>query len=142
MSQKNVDRFIEVTRAFNRIASAVEAPDPEDLRDWLDRLDPEIQFHPQQAELQGTYVGHDGAKRWLADIAAHYGSGGHIDYSDIRDLGDRVLGLGTLRFVGRGSGIETEAPVAILATFRNGLISDLNDYGAENKALEAAGLSE
>src|SRR5688572_3624203 len=35
MSQKNVDRFIEVTRAFNRIASAVEAPDPEDSETGL-----------------------------------------------------------------------------------------------------------
>jgi ketosteroid isomerase-like protein len=141
MSQGNVDRFIEVTRSFNRIAQAIEAFDPSDVRDWLGFLDAEIQFEPQQSALQGSYVGHDGATRWLADIAAHYGPG-EIRYSDIRDLGDRVLGLGTLHFTGRGSGIETEAPVAIVATFRNGLISRFKDYGDKDQALEAAGLSE
>ena len=141
MSQENVDRFIAVTGAFNRIARAIEAFEPGDLGDWLGYMDPEIQFEPQQSALQGTYVGHDGATRWLADIAAHYGDG-HVHYSAIRDLGDRVLGLGTLHFTGRGSGIETEAPVAIVATFRNGLISHFKDYGDDDQALEAAGLSE
>ena len=88
MSQENVDRFIDVTEAFNRLASAIEGFDRNDLRDWLGFMDPEVRFEPQQAALQGTYVGHQGARRWLADIAEHYGSGGHIDYSDIRDLGD------------------------------------------------------
>ena len=142
MSQENVDRFIELTRAFNRMITAIDAWDPGDLRDWLGFMDPEIQFEPQQAAVEGTYVGHEGARRWLADIAAHYDRGGHIDFSEFRDLGDRLLGLGTLHFIGRGSGIETEAPVAIMATFRNGLITHLKDYGDEKEALEATGLSE
>jgi ketosteroid isomerase-like protein len=142
MSEENVERFREVAAAFNRITSAVDELDDDDLRSWLDFLDPEVQFEPQQSSLQGMYVWHDGARQWLADIAAHYGSGGRIEYSEIRDLGDRVLGLGTLHFKGRGSGIETEAPVAILATFRNGVICHLKDYGDEDQALKAAGLSE
>lgn len=80
-------------------------------------------------------------RQWLADIAAHYAPGGHIHFSKFRDLGDRVLGLGKLHFIGRGSGIETEAPVAIVAIFRNGLVTHLIDYGDEDRALEAAELS-
>ena len=53
-----------------------------------------------------------------------------------------MLGLGALRFVGRGSGIETEAPVAIAATFRDGLICHLKDYRGKDHALEAIGLRE
>jgi hypothetical protein len=63
-------------------------------------------------------------------------------YGDIRDLGDRVLGLGTLRVTGTGSGIETEVPAGIVVTFRNGLITHLKDYGDQDQALEAAGLRE
>jgi ketosteroid isomerase-like protein len=42
----------------------------------------------------------------------------------------------------RGSGIETEVPVAIVASFREGLITQLKDYGDKDEALEAVGLRE
>jgi SnoaL-like domain len=139
MSQENVERFIEVTEAFNRFA---EEFDPDALESLIGFYDPDVNFEPRQATLQGGYSGHRGIRQWLADVVEHYGGGGHLDYVDIQDLGNRVLGLGTLRFSGRGSGIETEAPVAIIATFQNGLITHLKDYGEEDRALEAAGLSE
>ena len=109
---------------------------------WIGFYDPEVRFEPQQAELQGSYVGREGLRQWLADLAEHYGPGGTLHYVDIRDLGAQVLALGKLRFTGRGSGIATEAPVAIVARFRNGLITDLKDYGDKDRALEAVGLSE
>jgi ketosteroid isomerase-like protein len=133
MSEENVHRFIENAEAFNR----------RDVGGLLALMDPEIEFEPQQAALQGTFVGHQGVGEWLADLAQHYEiESGNVDYAEIRDLGDRVLGLGTLRFTAKGSGIATEAPVAILATFRNGLMTRFKDYGDKDKALEAAGLSE
>ena len=99
----------------------------------------EIQFEPQQAALEGGYVGHEGVMRWVADLAEHY-AGGHMDIPDIRDLDDRLLALGTLRVIGRGSGIETEVPVAFVARFRDGLMTKCKDYGDKGLALEAAGL--
>jgi hypothetical protein len=42
---------------------------------------------------------------------------GHLHLANVRDLEDRVLALGTLRFTGRGSGIEIEAQVVIVASF-------------------------
>ena len=133
MSQENVDRFIEATEAFNR----------GDVRAGLRVMDPEVQFEPVQAALQGTYAGHEGVREWFADIAEHYVVGSpHVCYTDIRDLGDRVLGIGMLRFTGKGSGINTEVPLAVLVRFRNGLITQMKDYGDRDKALEAAGLRE
>ena len=140
MSQENVDRFLECQEAFNRF-DAPEAPDRAALDSWLGLYDPEVQFEPQQAALEGGYVGHEGVTQWLADLAEHY-AGGHIDLTDIRDLEDRVLALGTLRVTGRGSGIEAEVPVAFVASFRNGLMTHLRDYGDKNQALEAARLRE
>jgi hypothetical protein len=139
MSQENVDRFIEVTDAFNRFAEGFE-------RDALESLigfyGPDVTFEPQQAALEGSYSGRRGVRQWLLDVVEHYGRGGNLYYSDIQDLGNRVLGLGTLRFRARGGGIETEAPVAILATFQNGLITQLKDYGEPDRALKALGLRE
>jgi ketosteroid isomerase-like protein len=131
MSEENVDRFLEATDAFNR----------EDYESYLRLMAPDIDFEPQQAALQGSYVGLKGVRGWLDDLAEHY-AGGSLRFPDVRDLGDRVLALGSLHFTGKGSGIETEVPVAIVATFRDGRVTHLKDYGDPDKALEAAGLSE
>jgi ketosteroid isomerase-like protein len=61
---------------------------------------------------------------------------------DFRDLGDRVLASGTFYIRGGESGIEYEAPFAILARVRDGRIVHMKDYVNETDALEAAGLRE
>jgi hypothetical protein len=71
----------------------------------------------------------------------HYGPG-YLHFADIRDLGDRVLALGSLRLTGRGSGIQTEVPAAIVTVFQDGLITHLKDYGEHDQALEAVGLAD
>jgi ketosteroid isomerase-like protein len=53
-----------------------------------------------------------------------------------------VLALGTVRTIGKGSGVDQEAPLAIVMAFRGGRITQFKDYGDKDKALEAAGLSE
>jgi hypothetical protein len=73
MSEANVDRFIELVEAFNRLSEAAEGFNREALRGLLGVMDPEIQFQPQQSALQGGYVGHEGVLQWLADLAEHYG---------------------------------------------------------------------
>jgi ketosteroid isomerase-like protein len=134
MSRENVDRFLEATEAFNRFAA-----DPaRDGSSFLRFLDPEVRFEPQQAALQGTYEGLDGARAWLADLAEHYGDG-HTEYVDVRDVGDRVLALGSLRVTGTGSGIEIDVPVAVVARFRDGLITHFKDYGDRDQALASVG---
>ena len=50
MSEENVDRFVASADAFNR----------RDIAAFFSLFDPEVRFEPQQAALQGTYVGHDG----------------------------------------------------------------------------------
>ena len=138
MSEGNVNRFVRVVEAFNRLSEAGE-PNPEGLQDFLALLDPEIRFEPQQAALEGVFVGHEGVMRWLADLAEHY-AGGRMEVPDIREVDGRVLGLGTLRVIGKGSGIEAEVPVAFVARFHGGLLTECKDYGEPKLALEAAGL--
>jgi ketosteroid isomerase-like protein len=140
MSQENVDRFFEHVEAFNRLAQAREVSRDE-VDGWIGFYAPDVRFEPRQAMLQGSFVGHDGLRQWLGDAAAHYGPS-HLHFADVRDLGDQVLALGTFHLTGRGSGIETEVPAAIAATFRDGLIIHLKDYGDHRQALEAAGLWE
>ena len=131
MSQENVDRFVEGIEAFNR----------RDIEGIVRFVDPEIRFEHWLAELQGNFVGVDALRAWFADLFEHFASG-PIHCTDIRDLGDRVLALGTVRAVGAESGVETEHPYTVLARFENGLLTEFIDFGDREKALEAAGLSE
>ncbi len=131
MSQENVDRLVESIEAYNR----------HDLEGVLRLMDPEIEFEHRLAELQGKFVGVEALRGWLADLDEYFESA-HIDCSDIRDLGDRVLALGTVRAIGRESGVETELPYTVVATFMNGRVTHFTDFGDREKALEAAGLRE
>ena len=130
MSHENVEKVLTLLDAFVQ----------NDLEAVLRLADPEGRFEPQLAALQGTYVGHDGLRRFFADASESMSIAG-VDCPDIRDLGDRVLAIGTFRISGTASGIEAQIPFAIVAAFREGLITDLRDYGNKGEALEAAGLS-
>jgi ketosteroid isomerase-like protein len=131
MSQEHVDRFRDATDAFNR----------RDLESWLRFYDSAVVFEPRVTEFEGSLSGHDGLARFLADIGEEFESF-QVDLTDVRDLGDRVLALGTARGRGKESGVETEASLAIIASFRNGKCVRFKDYGDTRQALEAAGLSE
>jgi ketosteroid isomerase-like protein len=131
MSQENVDRFLEGTEAFNR-------GDLDAASDWLGS---EVVFEPQTAAMEGNFAGPDGVRSYLAglrDLFEVY----EVRYTDVRDLGDRVLALGTSRTVAKGSGIEQEFTIAIVATFKDGLLTHWKDYGDKQQALEAVGLSD
>jgi hypothetical protein len=75
------------------------------------------------------------------DLVEHFDSW-RIFCTDIRDLGDRVLALGTIRATGTESGVETELPLAIVARYKDGRLTHFIDFGDRDQALEAAGLSE
>ena len=131
MSQENVDRFVEGIEAFNR----------NDIEGVLRGMDPEVKFEHRLAELQGKFVGVEAVRGWFADLDEYF-EPGRIDCSDIRDLDDRVLALGTVHAIGRESGVETVLPYTVVATFRNGLLTHFIDYADRDRALEAAGLTE
>ena len=131
MSQENVDRFLEGAEAFNR----------DDIEAGLEIYDPDVILETQASEMEGAFVGHAGVREFIASIDDHYEEI-QIDYSDVRDLGDRVLALGTMRTVGKASGMTQETPLAIVASFRDGRITAFKDYGDRDRALEAAGLAE
>ena len=131
MSEGNVERFLKATEAFNR----------GDKQAWLAAYDPDAVFEPQVAAMEGAYRGRDGIGAFMAAIADTF-DGFQVHIADVRDLGDRVLALGTATGIGKGSGIEQQGPLAIVVSFRDGLITHFKDYGDKEQALHAAGLSE
>ena len=51
-----------------------------------------------------------------------------MEFRDIRELGDRVVGLGRVRSVGKKSGVETESQFAFVVDFKNGKAMCIRSY--------------
>ncbi len=131
MSQENINSFLAGADAASR----------GDVEAVIRTMDPEIEFIPQRSTVQGSYRGHDAVRRFFRDTAETF-EVFEARFTDVRDLGDRVLAIGTIHIRGTGSGIDTEIPSAVLATVKDGLATRYEDFGDEQKALEAAGLSD
>jgi ketosteroid isomerase-like protein len=135
MSQENVEAFKRGSDAANR----------RDIDALLAVVDPDVEWHPAMAALLSgegtTYRGHEGIRDWLRDQEEAFAQS-RIDYSEIRDLGERVVAIGRLRARGKESGAETDSPVAWVVEFKNGKVIQAKAYLDPEKALEAVGLSE
>ena len=126
----NAETFLEGADAINR----------GDLDALLERVDDGIHFEPLRAATEGSFHGHDGVRSFWRDTGESF-EVFQLDYPDVRELPDgRVLAVGSIRIRGRGSGVETEVPTAVIATFRDGRMTHFNDYGDHSAARAAAGL--
>jgi ketosteroid isomerase-like protein len=123
-----------------RVLANVEAINNGDVEALLEHTDPEVVWEPRRALVQGAYRGHEGIRAFFADNEENFEKF-RAAIEEVRDLGDgRVLVLGSLHILARGSGIETDIPMAGIAEFRDGLAIRWKDYGDRATALEAAGL--
>ena len=124
MATGNVETFLAAADATNR----------GDVEALLTVTHPEAVAEPIRAATEGAYVGHGGFRRFIEDTAAtfeHF----RADYPDVRQLDDgRVLAIGTTSVRGRGSGVETSVPSAVLTEYRDGLLWRFKDYGDEGLA--------
>ena len=135
MSEENVETFKRAIEAGSRL----------DVDALLATLDPEVEWHPAMSALLGgdatVYRGYEGVRNWLRGVDEALIEV-DIELSEIRDLGDRVVGIGRLRARGRASGAETETPIGYVNDYKAGKAIRVRTYLDHQKALEAAGLSE
>lgn len=131
MPQENADFVRDLADAVNR----------SDL-DWLlGHADEELEFIPLRAATEGAFHGPEGLRRYIEDTQESFDVF-EVSLSDVRAVGDKVVGMGTVRLRGRGSGIETEVTTAAVVMVRGGRLLHFKDYGDRKQALEAAGLRE
>src|SRR5262245_21019274 len=135
MSAENVEAIRRAADAFNR----------GDVDTFLREIDPEIEWHPLLQVLLGgettVYRGHERVRELYRDIDEVFAEP-HVEVSEIRDLGERVVCIGQLRGCGRESGAETETAIAWLVDFKDGKATRVREYLDPAEALEAVGLSE
>src|SRR5688572_3853794 len=101
MSEENVETFQRAAEAFKR----------GDIEAILGELDPEVEWHPGMAAFLGgeltVYRGHEGYRELLRDLDEAFAEV-DAEFSEIRDLGDRLLAIGHIRTRGKASGAVTE----------------------------------
>jgi ketosteroid isomerase-like protein len=135
MSEENVEAFKRANEAFNR----------GDVDALLQDLDAEGEFHPELQALLGgeatVYRGHEGVREFFHDTYEAFAEM-RIEYSEIRDLGDRLVAIGRLHARGRQSGAEIEGPIGAFVEFSGGKLTRIASYANTKRALEAAGLRE
>lgn len=133
MSQENVELVRRALEAFPR----------GDVEEMLSYLDPQLEWH--SAIVGGAegnvYLGHDGFRRWFADSFESFEELRN-EWSEFRDLGDRVLAFGHVKARGRESGVEIDSPMGWVFTVRRGRLLKAEGFLSKAEALEAAGLKE
>ena len=89
--------------------------------DWLvERSDPEIEMHMVGVAGEPVlYRGHDGIREWFGDMAEIWDSVEFVP-GEIDDRGDRLSAIVTMRLRGRASGLELNAPAALVYELRDG----------------------
>jgi ketosteroid isomerase-like protein len=136
MSQENVEL---VRRSVEAIPRDVE----DDVEEMLSYVDPEGELH--SAIVGGAegnvYRGHEGFRRWVADSFESFQEVRN-EWSEFRDLGDRVLAFGHVKARGRESGMELDSPMGWVFTVRRGKVVKAEGFLSQAEALEAVGPSE
>jgi ketosteroid isomerase-like protein len=133
MSQENVEI---VRKSFVAMARG-------DLEGLLELYDPDIQFLPLTGTRveSGGYHGHAGVRAYFAEVADVWDQ--LRPYADnVETISNDVVVLGGCAVRGRGSGVESDSPMAWVITVRRGKITTHRGDRTSEEALEAAGLRE
>jgi ketosteroid isomerase-like protein len=116
-----------------------------DVDDVLERLDPEVDWHPAIAPILGvdTMRGREAVRRFLTRDLFEGFDQFRAEPLSFEDLGGGFA-LVMVRYAGRGesSGIEMDQTFATLYEMRDGKTVSMRDYPTREEALAAAGRSE
>ena len=133
MSEANVEIAERANDAFNR--RAVDA--------FMEYVTSDVEFNSAMSGTVagGSLRGREGVEALFADIRDTWEEH-RLVIEVIRDLGDRVLGLGRLEGRGKASGVSVDVPLAVISDYRNGKVWRTRTFLDHGEALRAAGLAE
>jgi ketosteroid isomerase-like protein len=133
MSEENVEIVRQV----------YEAAAGRDAASIFDLYDPEVELDASRMGVGdlGIYHGHEGLRRLFGEFHEVWGKI-EYDYEELIDAGQHVVAVVRRHARGRASGVDVEAPLALLWTVRDGKVVRVVWCSTREEALEAAGLSE
>jgi ketosteroid isomerase-like protein len=128
MSEQNTEVARRAFEAFNAgdVEGLVEASHPDS--EWL----------PFRAQLEGeTYRGHDGVRRFFYDMQEDWREF-QIELVELREVGGRVVVVGHIEGLGRGSGVAVSSDAGFVMDFRGGRIVRVVSYSDPEEARREA----
>jgi ketosteroid isomerase-like protein len=135
MSEENVE-------AFKRFADANNRRDVEAL---LAELDADVEWQSAVLGSLGgeatVHRGHEGVREMLRDLYEAF-SEFRVEFSEIRDLGDRIVAIGRWITRGEESGVEVTPPLASVVDFKNGKAIRVRSYLDPQDALVDAAMRD
>ena len=135
------DENVELVRRF--FAAGIEAEATRDAEPFRDLIDPEFEFAPHiTGGHEGVeFRGFEGLLSFVR-VQAETWEGLRAELSEMRENGDVVVALGTIRARGRASGVDVEEPTVWLCRIRDGRILRLEAHAARDPARVAWALAE
>jgi ketosteroid isomerase-like protein len=132
MSRENVELSLLAVDAWNR----------RDVEALIALADLDVEWQPALEEIveRKTYRGHEGMRQYFTDLAEE-GAESRAELTEVRDLGDQVLGLGRMWFRS-ATGVELNQDIALLHTWRDGKCIEARSWLSHAEGREAAGLSD
>jgi ketosteroid isomerase-like protein len=149
-------RFDPVGRALRRdtaramsgenveiVRQVYEAAAGRDAASIFALYDPDVELDATRLGVGdlGVYRGHGGLRSLFGGLHEVWGEI-EYDYEELIDAGEHVVAVVTRHARGRASGVDVEAPLALLWTVREGKVVKVVWFATREEALEAAGLSE
>jgi ketosteroid isomerase-like protein len=130
MSQENVEIVRRGIEAFNA----------RDVDDLVSLSDPDGEWLPFRAQLEGTvYRRHEGIRQYVHDMDEDW-EAFRIDPLEFHARGDRVAVIGRVRALGRDSSVDIDSLAGFVFELRWGRIRRLTSHSNPEAALEAVGL--
>src|SRR4051794_35788086 len=108
-----------------------------DVPRLIELTDPDVEWRPFATGLLegGAYEGHEGIREYVRDLDDAW----EVLRADMKDglaIGTVVLLVGSLRYRGRGSGIETENAAGWVVKFRDGKVISMRAFRDPEHAIE------
>jgi ketosteroid isomerase-like protein len=130
----------ENVELHRRIYAALNAGDTDALLAILDR---NVEIRSVFAAIGGAvYHGHEGGRKWQADLRDAFGRNFRVEIDTYFDLGESTLCFGTLQGRGEQSEAEVAMPAAGVARWRDGRCVSHKAYADKEEALRELGISE
>jgi ketosteroid isomerase-like protein len=124
----------------SRARQAFAAVAQRDIDTLLELTDPEVEWRSFFAMLGegGEYHGHDGMRQYVSDLTEAWETL-RPEIDDLVGVGDVVLGVGSIHYRGKGSGVESGSRAGWLFKFRDGRILRFHAFRDPEAALEQVG---
>lgn len=126
-------------RDLEKIAELYRAQQKRDLPSVLMLMSPDIEII-QSTELPwgGTYLGHDGVKKFLTTISEHIDS--DVQVERLIDAGEKIAVIGRTIGKTRKTKLEFDLPIVHIWTFNEGQVIRFEPYIDNATMLAALGV--